>query len=94
MAPPAETLSGRINQLLRQQGPQTVAQLAAQLQMAASALEPLLQLLEQRGQVRSRMADLRSRSSQPQRFYQLGLGERLTVQWLDAEGAGQAQKPD
>lgn len=84
MKPQPEALSGRIEQLLRQHGPQTAAQLALQLGMASSALAPLLQLLEQRGRLRSRLADLRSRNGQPQRFYQPGLGERLTVRVLDA----------
>ena len=78
-----DALSGRIEQLLRQRGPQTAAQLARQLAMSSSALEPLLQLLEQRGRLRSRLADLRSRSGQPQRFYQPGLGERLPVRLMD-----------
>ncbi len=83
-----DALSGRIEQLLRQHGPQTAAQLAQQLAMASSALEPLLQLLEQRGRLRSRLADLRSRNGQPQRFYLLGAGERLRVRVVDA---GEAQ---
>lgn len=84
-----EALSGRIEQLLRQYGPQTAAQLALQLAMASSALEPLLQLLERRGRLRSRQADLRSHGGQFQRFYQPGVGERLPVRLMDEAPTGE-----